>query len=184
MENQNTENQDTVTQNTTKPDIKQLMSEIRSQIANELKDNSFKPRLSRQSVGQFSQGSVAAILYSDELNYLNANWGNWSPVEEIKSHRKFIGPIIVGFKKFVAKFLFNNLLKSYFSREHDFQMNMVRFLNKNARYIDARDSEIFWQIIQKIDNDIKSVNQRTDVLFDELYAVVETLKVQLGNSAQ
>jgi len=114
------------------------------------------------------------------LNYINANWANWIAPTEISSHRPVVGPIIVRTKQFIADFLFNVVFKGYFERQREFNMNLVRFLNSTARYIDARDAEIFWQIVTKIDNDVLALNERLDRVYDEVVSTVRTLELEIS----
>ena len=153
-----------------KPDVEAIMARIRRQVQSDISSekSSTKPYVSPTT--PFSDGNASPLLYSEELNFLNANWHNWNKRTDITSHRKILGPIIVRLKRFLADIAWNYLLKDYFENERRFQMNLVRHLNSSARYIDARDSRIFWQLVNKLDNDVKAINERADKLFDELYA--------------
>ena len=153
-----------------KPDVEAIMARIRRQVKSDISSekSSTKPYISPTT--PFSDGSASPLLYSEELNFLNANWHNWNRKTDITSHRKILGPVIVRLKRFLADIAWNYLLKDYFENERRFQMNLVRHLNSSARYIDARDSRIFWQLVNKLDNDVKAINERTDKLFDELFA--------------
>jgi hypothetical protein len=121
-----------------------------------------------------ADNSVKPILYSDELNYLNANWANSNPVTELSSHRTVMGAWIVSVKRLIINFFWNNLFRSYFEHEREFNMHLVRHLNDSARYIDARDKELFWQIIQKLDNDVQMLTERVDYLFSTALATAKS----------
>ncbi len=146
-------------------DIPALMAKIRQEIKAELdgqdlpaqKDSTEKIR------GTIVQDS-GPLLYSEELNYLNQHWGSWAQQSEITSHRKFLGPFIVKAKKALVRVVWEYVLKDYFEAERRFQSNLVRHLNANARYTDSRIKDTFWQIIEKVDNDIEGLNRRTDNL--------------------
>ena len=160
----------------TKPNIEQIMARIRSKVEQELANGAQTVPRFHAGGAQFQNGQSSSVLYSDELNYLNANWQNYNPAEDLSSHRFFIGPIIVRLKKSIINFFWNNLFKSHFAREQEFKMNLVRFLNSQTRYIDSRNAEIFWQLVEKIDNDTEALNERCDLLFDEAHARLQTFE--------
>ena len=149
------------------PDVESLMANIRAEAKFALSSAGCvvpgAPKNTR-SAG-VSGGAQKSILYSNELNYLNANWHNWNSATEITSHRRFVGYFIVKAKKFFVDLVWNYILKGYFERERQFHMHLVKHLNATARYIDSRNEEIFWQLIEKIDNDISAVVERADHLF-------------------
>ena len=124
---------------------------------------------------------VSPVLYSEELNYLNAAWNNWTQREDYTSHRPFLGRLIIRFKRTVFDFLTGSVFRRYFEREREFQMNLVRQLNAMARYIDARDAEIFWQLTEKIDSDVAAMNDRTDQLFDAAASELVRVENELRN---
>jgi len=111
-----------------------------------------------------SYSSDTALIHSEELNYLNENWSSWAFQSEITSHRRVVGPIIVKIKKFFITSIWNFVLRDYFERERNFQMNLVKHLNNSAKYVDERVEKIFWQLVEKVDQDIKGLNDRVDKL--------------------
>jgi len=143
------------------------MRRIRTEVEKEIEGSGKKMPKYLPPQEKLSDGSLQPILYSEELNYLNAHWNEWSEAEEFTSHRPIVGKFIVRLKRKLRSFLVESLLKGYFERERAFQMNLVRHLNSTARYVDARDAEIFWQLVGKVDNDITSMNERSDRLFHE-----------------
>ncbi len=162
-----------------RPNIDQIMSQIRADVRAELEkvENDSRPPFLRAADSK--PASATPVLYSEELNYLNANWNNWVAGTQVASHRPFIGPVIVRVKKFILD-LFWGALGGYFEREREFHMNLVRFLNSTARYIDARDAEIFWQLVQKFDNDLAAVNERLDRMYDEAMATIRTFELDFS----
>ena len=82
------------------------------------------------------------------------------------SHRPVIGKIILGAKNFVISSVWKYVIGKYFVNERTFHHNLVRYLNENARYIDRRDTEVFEHLFNKINSDIKALNERMDRLFD------------------
>ena len=145
-----------------KIDVQALMAKIREDIKSEAdKLDGSAPSYIPQSQ---SSSSETPLLYSEELNYLNEHWNNLSHQTEITSHRPVVGPIIVKAKKFLVNSIWNFVLRDYFERERNFQMNLVKHLNNSARYIDDRIEKIFWQLVDKMDQDVKGLNQRVDKL--------------------
>lgn len=124
-------------------------------------------------------GAPSSILYSEELNYLNARWNSWSERENYSSHRRLLGPLVVRLKRRIRDFLWESIFSSYFEREREFQMQLVKFLNSTARYVDARDADLFWQLVKKIDNDVAAVNERMDVLHDSTRLRIDRLLQQV-----
>lgn len=154
------------------PDVEAIMASIRSHVKRGLAERPPGiPKYTPPAAELFS-GSVSPVLYSDELNYLNAHWNDWLVGEQITSHRRFLGPLVVKVKEKLRRFVVNSLLPGYFEKEREFQGQLVRHLNASARYIDARDAEIFWQTVRKIDSDITAINERTDRLFEEASAAL------------
>lgn len=154
------------------PDVEALMARIRDEVRQELERSGTTLPRYMPPPPKLADGTVAPILYSDELNFLNAHWNQWAEPVAYSSHRKFVGRVVIGIKNRLRSFLVETLLKSYFEREREFQMNLVRYLNSTARYVDARNAEIFWQLVSKIDNDVAAINDRTDRLFDEALQVI------------
>lgn len=176
----------------TKPDVKQLMQEIRERIkqslANDTDDNlrAFIPKAASQDSSQYKAGS---ILHSDELRYLNENY-SYMPrlqLEKVQSHRfGFIGKALVSLKRKVLVVVWDFLLKDYFENERQFQARLVRLLNEQTKYTDARDAANFWEIIRKIDVDVSNSLERIERIRDEYLASLTSLEKRLhtdiGNS--
>ncbi len=159
-----------------RPDVEAIMSRIHADAKEFLKSKPLPVRSYIPQQAKEGGESATPLLYSDSLNYLNAHWGNWASATEITSHRPFIGPIIVSVKKFFINCIWKYLLKGYFEQEREFHMKLVSHLNDTARYIDRRDAEIFWQLIEKIDNDIEGTQRQTEKLFDQITATLHTLQ--------
>ena len=143
-----------------KVDVQKLMKEIRADVHSEVKELGISDTDTQFLGGEKSQ----ALVYAEELHYLNRNWDNWSHSNDFNSHRKVIGPVVSFSKKIIRKFFWKYLLKDYFESERKFQSNLVRHLNANARYTDSRIKDTFWQILEKIDKDVEGLNKRTDSL--------------------
>lgn len=163
---------------TAKPDVEAIMERIRAEVRRAEEKRSADHRFGAPSPfprppGRdyaASTGAFSPIRAREELRYLNDNWHSWVAPEEPRSHRKLAGRVVVRVKRFILDAVWEYLLKGYFERERQFQMNVVRFLNQIAHHVDERDADIFWQLVKKLDNDIVGVNQRTDRLFDDAAA--------------
>lgn len=158
----------------TDKDISMVLNNIKKEAIEALKDE--KPMTIPAELCSAKKADKLAepILYSEELNFLNANWANFNPVMTLSSHRSLVGPWIVRIKRWIINFFWNNLYRSYFEHEREFNMHLVRHLNDSARYIDARDKEIFWQIIQKLDSEVKTLTERIDYLFTSALATAQS----------
>ncbi len=148
-------------------DIDAIMKRIRAEVESEIAESGVKMPKYLPPPEKLADGSLEPILYSEELNYLNAHWNEWAEGDSFSSHRPLVGKLIVKCKRKLRSFLVETLFKDYFQREREFQMNLVRYLNATARYVDARDSEIFWQLVNKMDSDVTAMNDRADRLFQE-----------------
>ncbi len=154
-------------------DVEAIMERIRAQVK-------AAPRLGSRPkylppAAKLFDANVSPVLYSEELNYLNSHWNDWSQPAPFTSHRPLIGRLIIKWKTRFRDFLWGALFRDYFEREREFQAQLVRFLNASARYVDARDAALFWQIVKKVDNDISSVNERSDLLVQELSSELSKL---------
>jgi len=111
--------------------------------------------------------SFEPIIFSDELKYLNTSWGNWSEPTVFTSHRPIYGKIICFLKRKIQAYLFNVIFKDYFNKEREFNIKLVQFCNLTARYIDAKNEQLFWDLVKKVDNEIDQVNERNDTIISE-----------------
>lgn len=171
-------------QSRAQPDVEAIMSRIRREAKQFIKENGRRPAEVPLRGAKERSGKASPVLYSEELNFLNAHWSDWAEATEITSHRKFVGPVIVRIKRFFVDLVWNYLLKGYFERERQFQMHLVRFLNQTARYIDERDAEIFWELVRKVDADISGLNERLDRVYDEIVATTRTVEQDLVERTQ
>ena len=160
------------------PDVNAIMAQIRAEVRKAVAEDKASypkyvpPEQSNRPAGQ-------TLIEFEELSYLNQHWNDWSSTEHLSSHRPIVGRFIVRAKQFILNVVWQYILKGYLDRERQFQMQLVRFLNDNARYVDRRDYEIFWQLIKKIDSDVAALNERTDRLFKECLNTIEVLESRL-----
>jgi hypothetical protein len=157
------------------PAVLALMEEIKKRVKSQPLSNKFK--FTAQAKDNQGQSAATALIRSEDLEFLNRNWGNWHQ-SEASSHRAFVGRAIVWAKKRLRSLIFNFVMKDYLESQANFNQALVRYCNNSARYIDAKDMENFWNLIKKIDGDIEATNERVDCLFEELYAELRKLQTE------
>jgi hypothetical protein len=138
---------------------------LKTALKNELETEDSKKIAIFTPHAQDSGIDPSPVIYSDELHYLNTQWSDWNNPTQFTTHRPLTGKIIVFLKRTCQNFIFNSIFKGYFDREKAFNSNLIRFCNSTARYIDARDKKIFWDLIKKVDNEINHFEMRNDTLF-------------------
>ena len=161
-------------------DIEALMKEIRAQVKEEIGSGSYlvgAGKIARKAPE--TPGVEDSIIYSEHLNYLNAHWHDWVKETEITSHRRFLGKAIVAVKRFIGSSVWEYILKDYLAAERNYNSQMVRYLNANARYIDSRVGDIFWQLIRKIDADIDQVREQMAHTREEARATFVSLGLEV-----
>lgn len=152
-----------------KPDIRAVMAEIRAQAADSAAElqtgDGVAPYQPLKPAPAASESRPT--IYSDELNYLNAHWNDWFDAPPAGSHRRFSGALVTKLKLKLRNVLRSAIFPDYYDRQQQFLANLVRHLNDNARYIDSRVQQTFWETINKVDHDIAGINSRCDRLVDE-----------------
>ena len=166
------------------PDVEAIMASIREEVRRTLDQEgrdgaSSGGRRTALPIEPDRNPELPLIDY-EELNYMNAHFHDWVQLQAISSHRPIVGRLLVWVKTRVVNLLLNNIFFGYFDKERQFHVNLVKYLNANARYIDNRDYRSFWQLIEKIDREIVSLNERTDRLFDEAYTSVAALRREIA----
>jgi hypothetical protein len=160
-----------------KVDVAALLKNIRAEV--EAENASFPSPMTRyvpQKERLMLSDGISPLL-SDELQYLNDHWDDWCvPMEEFASHRPLLGRLVIKAKEFVRELVWDRMFKEYFHRERVYTHNVVRLLNRTAHYVDSRDDELFWQVVNKVDRDVEAVNRRTDQLVELLASEVRSLK--------
>lgn len=163
-------------------DVEALMSRIRQDVRGTLADAGSRiPRSPQMTAGVFD-GSTIPLVHSDELNFLNANWTGWITSPEFSSHRPGIGKVIVKAKYYASRFVLEVCFKGFFKRLYDFNWNVVQYCNRSARYTDSRDAQIFWQLINKLDNDIQAINDKCDLLYDEVLTTLQKIESKVSDN--
>lgn len=127
-------------------DIPALMAQIRERLKNDI-DSSLDSRagLSRAAVKFADENGISYgdMQRSEELKSINRSFSYRGKISEasISSHRPgIVGRMLVKFKRFLTVFTRDAVLRDYLQAEEDFHINLVRFLNDMARYVDARDN--------------------------------------------
>lgn len=130
-----------------RPDIPALMAEIRERIKSDI-DSSLDSRagLSKAAVRFADENGISYgdMQRSEELKLLNRSFsfrGNISEASITTHRRGLLGRLLVKFKRFLTVFTRDAVLRDYLQAEEDFHINLVRFLNDMARYVDARDNQ-------------------------------------------
>ena len=166
--------------------IPALMQRIRADIKKEIEAHgrsgnqpAFKPREANPNSGNFKAG---ALLHSEELAFLNSNYAyGILDLNRIASHRPgVIGKVIVKLKRKILSWFWDSLLKDYFSKEREFQANVVRMMNNVSRYVDERDASNFWELIRKIDVDLTKALDRIERIADEQVASLRLSEKRLN----
>lgn len=149
-----------------KPNIPALMAEIRAQVKQVLKENPVDDTLQPKLDVTSELHKAGELLHSEELRYLNRNHAfslQQFDAGRVKSHRPgLIGKIIVKCKRKILTFIWEAFLRDYVNAEKDFNASLVRYLNHVSKYVDARDSSIFWELIRKLDYDIQKTSDRLE----------------------
>ncbi len=140
------------------PDIPALMAEIRERIKGDIDKNlDSRAGLSRAAVRFADERGISYgdMQLSEELKFLNRSFSYRGRISElnITSHRPgLIGKILVKCKRLLTTFTRDAVLKDYLQAEEDFHVNLVRFLNDFARYVDARDTNTL-SMLSRIDDE-------------------------------
>jgi 2-polyprenyl-3-methyl-5-hydroxy-6-metoxy-1,4-benzoquinol methylase len=162
-----------------KPDIPQLMAEIRERIKKDKDKNKdklpfFKPKeATSESGGAFKSGH---LLRSEDLSYLNHNYQypyrSRGPAYTSKLPGIF-GRLAIKVKsKFIG--LREFILRDYIEAEKEFNTRLVRYLNDVSKYVDERDGACFWELVRKIDYDVTKALNRIERISDEQTASIRT----------
>jgi 2-polyprenyl-3-methyl-5-hydroxy-6-metoxy-1,4-benzoquinol methylase len=159
-----------------KPDVQKLMQEIRAKVKAAVLAGADQPKsrriFSASENGQNATAKAGELRYSENLRFLNQNYGYSARIDPaiIVTHRKgIIGKVIVAAKRKALRFI-EDLLKGYLSEEREYQANLVRYLNDVSKYVDARDASNFWELIRKIDYDVTKAVEHFERSRDDLQA--------------
>lgn len=161
-----------------KIDVEALMERIRGEVRSTFVDGHGRFPKPPLSTAKLFDGTKIPLFHCVELNSLHAGWTDWLIKPEFSSHRRGIGGSIVRAKQYAVRFVLEICFKGFFQKLYDFNWNVVQFCTRSAHYIDARDAEIFWQLIHKLDNDIQAINDKCDRLYSEVLATLQMVEAR------
>lgn len=175
------------TEQGSKRDIRALMQEIRDRVKQAVEEGEIAPPLYRPHPGDPDAGATrkaGELVYSEELRYLNLNYGHSSfpTPESITSHRPgVVGKVIVKLKRKLLSMVWR-WLSEHFAAEREYKAHLVRYLNDVAKYVDARDASNFWELIHKVDVDVANALERIERIRDDIGASLLATESRLGDA--
>ncbi len=150
--------------------LNDLYLELEEKIKTEINVNERKlPKFNPFRVNLSDDVQAGDLMRSELLENINKNYGYSviSDLDQVTTPRKGIfGKVVIILKKRIYKFIVG-ILSNYLKAEKNYEINVVKFLNETAKYIDKRDSSVFFNLIRKIDQDVMSLNRRIEEVFDE-----------------
>ena len=127
-------------------DIPTLMAQIRERIKSDIERNLDSRSGISRATARFADErgiSFGDMQLSEELKFLNRSFSYQDLISKnrVTTHRTgLLGRLLVKVKGRLVEFVRKVALKDYLQAEEGFNINLVRFLNDMARYIDARDT--------------------------------------------
>lgn len=162
-----------------KPNIPQLMAEIRDRIKKDQEKNKdklpvFKPKES--TLEDRANYKAGYLLRSQDLAFVNQNYQyafrSRGPAFT-SGLPGILGKIVSKVKsKFIG--LREFILRDYIEAEKEFAAHLVRYLNDIGKYVDERDGAVFWELVRKIDYDVTKALNRIERINDEQTATLRT----------
>jgi 2-polyprenyl-3-methyl-5-hydroxy-6-metoxy-1,4-benzoquinol methylase len=163
-------------------DIQKLMEEIRDRVRQDAQKHRDTMPAMVPTAARFSDDKgikAGSLQHSENLRFLNLNYAfetKLSP-DLIVTHRGgILGKIIVKLKRKFLSFLRSAFFNEYLQGERQFQENLVRYLNEVGRYIDARDGQLFGELVRKVDVDVSRVAEKVARVDDEKSAAFFSLE--------
>ena len=102
-----------------------------------------------------------------ELEYLNRHWSLFDPLSEMRSHRRFLGSVVLRFKSTFRRLVIG-VLDRYFEKERLLLLELVRFNNALAERSD--------RLLRELTERTKAVAERNDLFLGALDLRVEALE--------
>ena len=127
-------------------DIPTLMAQIRERIKSDIERNLDSRSGISRATARFADErgiSFGDMQLSEELKFLNRSFSYQDLIsrDRVTTHRTgLLGRLLVKVKGRLVEFVRKVALKDYLQAEEGFNINLVRFLNDMARYVDARDT--------------------------------------------
>ena len=112
---------------------------------------------------------LPAISARPELEYLNRHWALFDPLAEMRSHRRFFGPVVLRFR-WMFRRLVLGVLDRYFEKERAFLLELVRFENALAERSD--------RLLREVTERTKAVAQRNDLFLGALDLRLEAIEAR------
>jgi len=171
-------------------DIPALMAQIRERIKADVEKNRDKHTVLTPTMARFSDDRArhaGELQHSEDLRFLNLSYAyetTVSPNNVVTHRRGIVGKVIVKLKRKLISFLRNVLLSEYLASERAFNESLVRYLNEVGRYVDARDTHIFVELIRKIDTDVGRIREGLTRVDDEKSAAIFALGSQSEAAAK
>ena len=180
----------TVQNKSPKPDIAELMENIRAKVRAELAASNDAPlKFKPKNIG-FDEGNTAKVgelESSEDLLFLNRNYvlsGLIKPESFVTHRGGLIGRLVIKAKRKLATIIKESILNDYVAHEQEFFVHLVRYLNKTSRYVDLRDGDIFWQLIHKVDTDVGKACERIERIRDEILGASQTIERNTNRAIQ
>ena len=129
---------------------------------------------------QAASRKAGELLDSQDLQFINLH-RDFAARERSKGSGGLRSKLSTIKQKLIQK-IRNILLKEYVTSEAEFNMHLVSFLNDTAKYVDARDGSIFWELIRKLDYDITKAMNRIELLGDQANAELRGTQKDLTGS--
>lgn len=173
-----------------RPDVVSIMADIRERIKSDIAahtDRKLPFKNFRADIEGKEAKSADEIVNSEELRNINRSYAYSARMnlDALSSHRGgIIGKFVVKLKQRFLRMLWESILKDYLTAEREYNVNVVRFLNDVSRYIGARDSSVFWELIRKIDYDVGKALDRIERINDDQTASLRALERRVAESIQ
>ena len=142
--------------------IEEILTRIRREIAEDAQGEG-----SPQPVADVD--SLPAIASRAELEYLNRNYAMFDPASPMHSHRRWLGPIVLAFKRRFRNLVLG-VLDRYFEKERLFLLELVRFENALAERSD--------RLLREVTERTKAVAERNDLFLGALDLRLEALEAR------
>ncbi len=143
--------------------IEEIIERIRREIADEASGSP----TDRSVPGDVDR--LPAISARPELDYLNRNWQLFDPLSEMRSHRRWLGPLMVRLRWRLRRLVLG-VLDRYFEKERLFLIELVRFNNALAERSD--------RLLREVTERTKAVAERNDLFLGALDVRLEAVEAR------
>lgn len=143
--------------------IEEILARIRREITEAAEEKSSEPQAASDAE------SLPAIAARAELEYLNRNYALFDPASGMHSHRRWLGPLVMRFKR-RFRHLVLGVLDRYFEKERLFLLELVRFQNALAERSD--------RLLRELTERTKAVAERNDLFLGALDLRLEAVEAR------